>query len=528
MAREQLLIEEIYQNGVPTYEVVESAQADVVVDQFVEVLRLAFENHPLYKYVPRSDAGTPDYDLTKIVIVDKYTEEAMFLPSVTTSFNSANTRWIQFSQSPFNTVLKYQFNLDGSIKRDINGKPLPSHFEYVGAYDSSITLLISANDTIEREELCNLIHVLLVENLRDEFYMRGIHIKSVSTGGQTETPYRNDYIYQAPVTIEIYTEWKRKIPVGDTLLRIGYQMTVGESIPPTPSTGLVTPLCVVNLEHTFFVPDGTGNSVIPRLELSATSTAAPVTLIFNTTTSRWEVSSFWKTALTQTLIPYENYTIELTKISPVQQYLDYAEQVITVASMFRAIALSQGRLLPDGTKVVNGSFIFSDGKVDIRDGYVNNGTINGLGIAQVIVNSDNSVEMRVSPTNKNESILVARNIVADIHGIVQSGQIFKRYTAQNGNIVETQLATANQSYLDGENMNTMTAVDLFMIMQFANQPFRYTLGMINDKIDNLLTQLGDLTQTITYRAQKIASITSIKQELIVRSEQFLLQQPLGL
>ena len=230
----------------------------------------------------------------------------------------------------------------------------------------------------------------------------------------------------------------------------------------------------------------------------------------------------------QTLIPYENYTIELTKISPVQQYLNYAEQVITVASMFRAIALSQGRLLPDGTKVVNGSFIFSDGKVDVRDGYINNGTINGLGIAQAIVNSDNSVEMRVSPTNKNESILVARNVVVDAYGIVQSGQIFKRYTAQSGNIVETQLATANQSYLDGENMNTMTAVDLFMIMQFANQPFRYTLGMINDKIDNLLTQLGDLTQTITYRAQKIASITSIKQELIVRSEQFLLQQPLGL
>ena len=528
MAREQLLIEEIYQNGAPTYEVVESAQADVVVDQFVEVLRLAFANHPLYTYVPRIDAGTPDYDLTKIIIVDKYTEEAMFLPTVTTSFNSANTRWIQFSQSPFNTVLKYQCNLDGSIKRDANGKPIPSHFEYAGAYDSSISLLISANDTIEREELCNLIHVLLVENLRDAFYMRGIHIKSVSTGGQTETPYRNDYIYQVPVTVEIYTEWKRKVPVGDTILRLGYQMTVGESVPPTPSTGLVHPLCVVNLENTLLVPDGTGKLVMPRLLLSATSVAAPVTLIYNITTTRWEVSSFWKTALTQTLIPYGNYTIELTKISPVQQYLNYAEQVITIASMFRALALSQGRFLPDGTKVVNGSFVFSDGKVDIRDGYINNGTINGLGISQIIVTADNAVEMRVSPTNKNESILVARNVVADAYGVVQSGQIFKRYTAQNGNVIETQLATANQSYLDGENMNTMTAVDLFMIMQFANQPFRYTLGMINDEIDNLLTQLGDVTQTITYRAQKIASITSIKQEVIARSERFLLQQPLGL
>ena len=221
MAREYIFIEEIRNTTPVTYELIQSTQADVVIDTFIQILREIFQSHPIYTYVPRSDSQGPDFALTKICIVDKYQEEALLLPIITSSFNNANTQWIQFSQSPFNTVLKPQFNPDGSIKRDNRGRMVPSHYEYVGAYNGSLTLLISASDTLEREELCNLVHVFLTEELRDELMVRGVFVRNVTTGGQTEVPYRNDYIFQAPITVDFYSEWRRLVPVGDTLLSIG-------------------------------------------------------------------------------------------------------------------------------------------------------------------------------------------------------------------------------------------------------------------------------------------------------------------
>ena len=74
----------------------------------------------------------------------------------------------------------------------------------------------------------------------------------------------------------------------------------------------------------------------------------------------------------------------------------------------------------------------------------------------------------------------------------------------------------------------MTAVDLFMILQIASQPYRYTLPFMLKQIDSLLIELANMSLTISLRSQKIANITSIKQDLITRSERYLIRQPTGL
>ena len=526
MARENIFIEEIRQAEPPQFEHVESTHADVIVDIFVQILREALSNHPIYTYVPREDSQGPDYELTRIVVVDKYTEEAMFLPIITMSFNSANTAWIQFSQSPFNTVVKPQMNPDGSIKRDSRGRFVPSHYEYVGSYESSISFLISAGDTIEREELCNLIHVLLVETLRDELLLRGVFVKTVNVGGQTETQYRNNYIYQAPVTVEVYSEWRRVIPVGDTVTCIGVGMTIDDGyenvvIPQVPEE----PACIINLNNYFYVKDDeTGEMVLPDLVLSATSEAAPVTLVYDTLMMMWKVSSFWKKVINQTLIPYDNFRIELNKESAVKQYLDHAARSIMQATRLRALALSQGRKLPDGTKVIGQAFIYTDGKVELKSGFSTNDPL----IYSTVVEPDNTVIVRFVPSNRNRHVLVAKNVIQDAYGAAISGQIFKRIVDSNGDTVDVQLVTADEDFLLGENINSMTAVDLFMIMQYADQPFRFTLAVILDEIDSLLNELADMDIPITNRLQKITNLTIIKQDLIARSEKFLLRQPVGL
>lgn len=522
MARESIFIDEIRQTSKPTVEVTKSTHADVVIDIFVQILRECFSRHPLYTYIAREDSAGPDFERTQIVIVDRYTEEAMFLPTITTSFNSANTKWLQFSQSPFQTVLKPQMNSDGSIARDLLGKALPSHFEYTGAYDSSVSFLISASDTLEREELANLIHVLLAETLRDELYVRGIFVKNVNVGGPTEIEYREDYIYQVPVTAEIYSEWKRMIPVGETLESIGFQMNVTEGTSSAPTEPAPTPnkIPIHNLENQFFVIDDlTQEPIIPCLKLSATSETAPITLIYNSTTARWEVSDFWIKALEQTLIPYENFKIEINKESAVAEFLTEAGKAILQAETLRGLSLSQGRTLPDGTKVIGRVFIKPDGEVQLKAGI---DLFDPL-VYSTTVEGDNTVIFRFAKSNRNRSVLVAKDVTIDGYGTPLTGTIHKRTTA--GDIL---LSGVDTDFLDGENINTMTAIDLFMIMQFAQQPFRYSLTMILEEIDKLLVELADFSITISNRTAKIASITSIKQELIERTESYLLERTVGL
>lgn len=525
MARESIFIEEIRQPSPPTTEVVQSTHADVAVDIFIQALRECFKNHPLYTYVPREDSQGPDFQLTKIVIVDKYTEDALLLPCLTMSFNSASTKWIQFSQTPFNTVLKPQMNRDGSIKRDERGRMIPSHYEYTGAYDGQVSFLISAQDTIEREELCNLLHVLLVENLRDRLYRDGIFIKTVSTGGQSEVPYRNDNIYQATVSADFYSEWRRKIPVGDTLKSIGFNMNIDDGYRNVVKIDKTLNAIPVNdLKNSYYVKDDvSGESFVPVLLLSATSSAAPITLVYNALTVRWEVSAFWKKVLLTTLIPYENLRMEINKESQTKKYLDHSAKAIIQATKLRALALSQGRRLYANVKVIQHSFVYEDGTVELKGGIEPNNPL----IYSTVVNPDNSVVMKFFERNKNRHILVAKAVVVDSEGNASSGSMYKRQLI-NGVETDTQLSTVDQDFLDGENLNTMTTIDLFMIMQFGEQPFRYTLQSILNEIDKLLNELGNMSITISNRLQKITSTTMIKQGLIARSEQFLLQQPVGL
>lgn len=527
MAREALFIDEIRQSSRPTFEYIISTYADVIVDVFMTELRQCFSHHPVFTYVSREDDSGPDYDLTQIVVVDKYTEEAMFLPIITSTFNGGNVKWLQFSQSPFNTVLKPQMNSDGSIKRDQQGRFIPSHFEYTGAHESSITFNISTGSTIDREELTSLLQILLLEQLRDALTLQGIFIKDVSVGSQTEAPYREDSVFQTSVTANLYSEWKRVVPVGDTLKSIGFDMTVGQGAeatePKQPDEVIDFDLYVLDNQY-YVVDEVTENPTIPCLILSAMNQEAPVTLIYNTTMNRWVVSNFWIQALEETLIPYENFSIELTKNSTTNSYLQYAADAISRAEIIRALSLSQGRTLPGGVKVLKGNFIYEDGRVEIRDATSEKQTK----IFAVTVLADNTeVIMKFVSTNKNRNVLVAKNVTFDSEGVASGGQMFKRIV-KNKVELDIPLSTLDQVFLDGENFNTMSAVDLFMIMQFANQPFKYTLAYILDKIDLLLQELGNMSLVISNRTGKIANITYIKQELMRRSEKYLLQRPLGL
>lgn len=525
VARERFLIEEIAQAEAPKFEVVQSSHADVIVDIFVEVLREMFLSHPTLTYVPREGSMGPDLERTSIVIVDKYTEDALFLPVITLSLNNLNTTWLTFSQSPFNTVLKPQYDSYGRILRDNRGRMVPSHYEYNGAFESSISFNINANSTIEREEIANYLHTMQAEVLRDTLYMRGVFIKGLSTGGFSEVDYRNTKIYQSTLSVDIYSEWRRKIPVGDTLKSIGMLMNLEEGVEEsTPIAYTGDPLTIYNLENEYYVEDDlTGDFVIPEFLLSPSNIEAPIALVFSPTTLRWEVSDYWQKVLEETEIDFADFEEQLTRLSAKPAYLEHARKSLIQAQALRALSATQGRELADGAIALRGAIVYQDGSVALKGG-----TFNEPLLESTFVNSEDEVIIHQDAKQKNKLVFVAKNLVIDSEENLVSGNLYKRVVDRLGNEQEVLLTDQSKNYLDGENYQAMTALDFLMILIFCKQPFRYSVAKILEKLDRLLLDLADTNETIIYRNQKIANANFLKQKLIERSEEFLLRKPTSL
>lgn len=221
MAHEKLFIEEIRQATPPQFESARITGGDILIDTLIEFLRESFSQHPRYTYVPLVEEGKTisyeiDYDLSKIMITDIYNGGPFFLPIITSRLDSSKPDYLQFSHSPFNTTMKYQMNEDGSFKRDTKDRLIPSHWLYYGKLDSSVSFQISAGSTIERAEIMNYLTLLFAEFGYDTLYRRGVFIKpgGISISGCTEAEYRNNFLYQQTISLDIYSEWEYKIPIN--------------------------------------------------------------------------------------------------------------------------------------------------------------------------------------------------------------------------------------------------------------------------------------------------------------------------
>lgn len=229
---------------VPPREYIVDTHVDALKNIVIDGLRDIFLKHQAFQYVPREDnIPGPDLCKTGIVITDVYNYETRFLPVITVRVNTSNTHHISFNQNV--GTEGYLMDENGNLTKDSYGRPIPIFYEYAGAWDSSVTLNVSAESTIEREELVTFCSVVAINLLRDYWRFEGMFVKNVTVGGESEAPFANDYIFQQSVTLDVYSEWTRRIPVPEGILEgINYQMNVtdaDDSSDTKTETDLVTP-----------------------------------------------------------------------------------------------------------------------------------------------------------------------------------------------------------------------------------------------------------------------------------------------
>lgn len=238
MAREDRLIRENVERTPLETPILTTDHVKYIKDVIINSLRDVFSRDPDFTYIKDEDGVFPDFDNENlgIVVTDVFSYDVEFLPAITVRINSSNLVPVSFNQNQF--TLDYQKDENGNIVRDAAGRPIPVWQEFSGLYDTTATLNIHTWDPLAREELVGRVSIWFKHLLRDQLYADfGFFVKDVSVGGEVETDYHNDYIYSQSVSISLLTGWNNRIPVGEPLESINFQIIGDATRSGTPPLG---------------------------------------------------------------------------------------------------------------------------------------------------------------------------------------------------------------------------------------------------------------------------------------------------
>lgn len=199
----------------------------------VDFLRDIFSRDREYKYVsdvfgfPKTpshigldpDAGLDDEETTRIFIGSTYRYDVKFNPSIIVKNTGSKYVPISFNQNLLGIINRKEILTDGYGNKSTIYSP--AYHTIVGAWDQTFEVKIVAENEVDREEICDIVQVTLMGTRRLELQNSGLFIRSMSTSGEAEEPYSNDYLYSVSVNLETRSEWKVHIPINNVVERIG-------------------------------------------------------------------------------------------------------------------------------------------------------------------------------------------------------------------------------------------------------------------------------------------------------------------
>ena len=205
----------------------------------IDTLRDVFSQDRQYKYVAdvygfpltpselglSSAAGLDNTETTRIYIGPSYRQDVKFNPSLIIRNTGSRYVPVSFNQD----MLSVQNRVELLTDEYGNQTQLyaPAYHLRVGAYDQNIECKIIAESQVDREEIADICQTVLMSTRRLDLQNAGLFIKTLSTGGEQEQPYANDYLYSVAINLECRTEFRIKIPISSLCERIGLCLAFG-------------------------------------------------------------------------------------------------------------------------------------------------------------------------------------------------------------------------------------------------------------------------------------------------------------
>lgn len=171
-------------------------------------------------------AGTNDDLTTRVYVGENYRFDGIFYPAILVKSNGMKYIPISINREQGgiqNEPILYEDEFGN--KKIVNR---PKSFITAGAFEGSISIDVLTRSLRARDDLCELVSLLFTDVSFNTLVDVGLIIKPIQIGSPSEGEDRNDKLFKQTLTLEIRTEWRREIPVGNIIDTIMFSIKFGD------------------------------------------------------------------------------------------------------------------------------------------------------------------------------------------------------------------------------------------------------------------------------------------------------------
>lgn len=183
---------------------------------------------------------------TRLFIGENYRYNGIFYPAILVK--SGGTRYVPISINRNQGEIRYQRSIlvDGYGNETLITRP--THLVTAGAWEGSIVVDVMTRSLRSRDDLVEAIGMCFTEVHFDTLHEIGLIVKPISISGTSETDDRNDKLFRQTLTLDIRTEWRREIPIVNTIDAILFMAEfVDLAVPNAPVAANLTINTEVNV-----------------------------------------------------------------------------------------------------------------------------------------------------------------------------------------------------------------------------------------------------------------------------------------
>ncbi len=163
---------------------------------------------------------------TRLFIGENYRYNGIYYPAILVKSGGGKSVQISFNRNQGEVEYENITYIDGYGNQSVISSP--KAFITAGAWEGQIIVDVITRSIRSRDDLIELISMCFTEITFDTLEDVGIIIKPLSYGSPSESDDRNDKLFRQSITLDIRTEWRRSIPIGNIIEAILFTANFGD------------------------------------------------------------------------------------------------------------------------------------------------------------------------------------------------------------------------------------------------------------------------------------------------------------
>lgn len=178
---------------------------------------------------------------TRLFIGENYRYDGIYYPAILVK--NAGTKYVPISINREKCSVQYKNILyqDGYGNEQVIKRP--HSFITAGAWEGAIAIDIVTRSLRSRDDLVELVGMCFTEIYFEDLFKAGIVVRPLSVSSPVESDDRNDKLFKQTITLDIRTEWRREIPVGNLIEAIFFSVdfaNISNNGAPAPNIAIKT------------------------------------------------------------------------------------------------------------------------------------------------------------------------------------------------------------------------------------------------------------------------------------------------